>query len=217
MKKKLLIATMVFALVMALAGGATFALFTGSANNEGNTFSAGTVDIDVQRNTGESTPGPMFYTTLEEGMGESWQTGYSAPKYPTGEWKPGDSHKREMTVKNVGSLPVKLARLGAEITGDADFLNDAVAVAEFSSNLIVRVESENDSTELMYEGPLSDFLVPGGVEALYKPEMGSKVGNNVPTQHLNWICTLSTGAGNPLQGKKPVVSFYLTAAQAQNN
>ena len=217
MRKKLLVITMVFALVMALVGGATFALFTSSDSNEAKTFTAGTVDIDIQRNTGEPVPGPMFYSTLEEGMGAPWQTGYSAPKYPIGPWAPGDSHKREMTVKNVGSLPVKIAWIGAKITGDEAFLNNSAAVAEFSNNLIVRVESQNGVTSKMCEVPLSSLLAPGGYKAEFMPVIGPKVEDNVPTQHINWICTLSSNAGNQLQGKKPVVSFYLIAEQAQNN
>lgn len=218
MRRKLIVTTVFFALIMALVGGATFALFTSSDSNEARTFEAGTVNIDIQRNTGEPVPGPMFYTTLQEGMAANWQTGYSAPKYPTGEWKPGDSHKREMTVKNKGSLPAKLVRIGARISGDAEFLNDTDAVAEFCNKLIVRVESQNGSTIKMCEAPLSSLLAPGGVEAEYKPVLVPKVGDyDPPTQHLNWICSLSSDTGNALQGKKPVVSFYLIAEQAQNN
>lgn len=220
MKKKLLIATMIFALVMALVGGATFALFTGSDSNEVKTFSAGTVEINIQRND-DPVPGPMFYTTLEEGMGSDTQNGNRAPKFPTGEWAPGDKHVRGMTVLNTGSLTVKLDRIGAKITGDTDFLNDAAAVKEFKDNLMVKVEAKisEDQYKLMCnEKPLSAFLAPGGVEAdLFKPVIAGREGNNITTQHLRWTCTLSTNAGDPLQGKKPVVSFYLTAEQADNN
>lgn len=53
MKKRLMVSIMMIALVAALVGGATFALFTDTAVNENNTFAAGTVDINTN-------PNPVF-------------------------------------------------------------------------------------------------------------------------------------------------------------
>lgn len=218
---------MAFALAMALVGGATFALFTDSDSNDGNTFSAGTVEIAVQRNASEPTPGPMFYTTTEEGMGDTWQTdeNNAAPGNAHGLWKPGDSHSAEMTVFNKGSLSAKITHLGAEISGDPDFINDTAAKAEFSKYLNVKIERlENGSSDqkvyiTLFEGALSQLLAEGGAknfEADPKVIAGAHSGN-ISSQHLLFTCSLSKDAGDALQGKKPVVSFYLIAQQAKNN
>ena len=53
MKKRLMISIMMIALVAALVGGATFAMFTDTAVNDNNTFAAGTVDISTN-------PNPVF-------------------------------------------------------------------------------------------------------------------------------------------------------------
>lgn len=218
MKKKVIVLSMTFMLVCALVGGASYAWFTDSSTNSTTQIAAGTVDIDAQRNSSDPVPGPMFYTTLSEGTGEPWQTGYDAPQYPTGQWKPGDSHLGTMTVRNVGTLPVRLTKIGAAITGDSIFLADSVAVDQFSQYLNVQVICENGTDHEMYNGPLSGLLVDGGVGSLYVPSMGTPrvtvTGITYPTQHIRWVCTLSKSAGNPLQGKNPKVSFYVVASQA---
>lgn len=49
MKKRILMSLMVIGLVSALVGGATFAIFTDSAVNQNNSFTAGTVNIALDR------------------------------------------------------------------------------------------------------------------------------------------------------------------------
>lgn len=53
MKRKITVSFMIMALVCALVGGATFALFTSQAENSNNSFAAGTVKIDVGSQTYE--------------------------------------------------------------------------------------------------------------------------------------------------------------------
>lgn len=47
MKKKIMVSLMMIALVATLIGGATFAIFTDTATNTNNTFSAGTLDVNA--------------------------------------------------------------------------------------------------------------------------------------------------------------------------
>ncbi len=106
MKKKLL--AIIPAGVMAaslLIGGATYALFTDSATNTGNTFTAGTLTMSTSR---DDIPmaGPMFYTNDNT-------NGWSG----TGLWAPGDSHTRGLFVRNTGSLDGKLATVSAIAEG----------------------------------------------------------------------------------------------------
>ena len=47
MKRKIVVSFLMMALVCALVGGATFAMFTDQSTNAVNTFSAGTVDVNA--------------------------------------------------------------------------------------------------------------------------------------------------------------------------
>lgn len=84
-------------------GGATMALFSSSAANEGNQFTAGTLKITAKRDD-IPNDGPMFYTDTVSHSGT----------LPTGEWAPGDKNTRGLFLKNEGSLPAKLANVTAK-------------------------------------------------------------------------------------------------------
>lgn len=75
---------MIIGLVSALVGGATFAIFTDSAVNQNNTFTAGTLDIVLNNDTDDEVT--SFNVT---------------------DIKPGDSGSAIVNVKNNGSLALK--------------------------------------------------------------------------------------------------------------
>lgn len=77
MRSKIFMSMLMIALVAALVGGATFALFTDTTTNADNTFAAGTVDISA---------GAQTYTVAINNMA------------------PGDSIPGSFVVKNEGSL-----------------------------------------------------------------------------------------------------------------
>ncbi|MBT9147364.1 MAG: Spore coat-associated protein N [Syntrophomonadaceae bacterium] len=81
MKTKILMSIMIIALATALVGGATVALFTDTATNPGNTFSAGTVIVDV----GPTPVTPVIITNMA----------------------PGDTNSGSFTVVNNGTLALK--------------------------------------------------------------------------------------------------------------
>jgi hypothetical protein len=81
MKKKILLSIMAFVMTMALAGGATFALFTSTASNAGKDFSAGTVNIS---DGGNVLSGDVVISNMA----------------------PGDSKAGILTVNNTSSLPI---------------------------------------------------------------------------------------------------------------
>ncbi len=114
MKKKLMLISMVIALVTLLAGGATFAFLTDTASNSANTFVSGTVDIDAYRDGFDTIDGPMFYTTAEEGMTPDDNRGLK----PTGLWAPGDTVVRSLVVHNEGNLDSILYKAEAEQFGN---------------------------------------------------------------------------------------------------
>jgi spore coat-associated protein N len=109
-----------------LVGGATYALFTGSASNVGNTFKAGNVHISEHRHD-IPIEGPMFYTndTVDGRMG-------------TGLWQPKDSHTRGMFYENDGNVDAMLGSIKAEYTGD-----DAKNFAKQSIVTLISFKTKN--------------------------------------------------------------------------
>ena len=63
MKTRIYVSMLVIALTAALIGGATMAWFTDTAVNTGNTFSAGTIDIDLVDHNGNEITTPIFNFT----------------------------------------------------------------------------------------------------------------------------------------------------------
>ncbi|MBT9173545.1 MAG: Spore coat-associated protein N [Syntrophomonadaceae bacterium] len=81
MKTKMFMSMLVIALAAALVGGATMALFTDTAANAGNTFTAGTVDVEV----GAVPAVPVAITNMA----------------------PGDTYNGSFTVRNAGTLELR--------------------------------------------------------------------------------------------------------------
>jgi spore coat-associated protein N len=109
-KKKLtLLATTGIVGIGLVAGGATYAIFTDSASNKTNTFTAGTLKIQSSR---DDIPnyGPMFYTN---------STNSSVGAMPTGLWAPGDKKTRGLFLENKGSLEGVLKQVSILPTNSA--------------------------------------------------------------------------------------------------
>lgn len=91
-----------------LVGGSTFALFSSSATNTNNQFTAGTLHISSNRDD-VPNEGPMFYTsTAPNAQGT----------LPTGLWAPGDKNTRGLFLKNDGTLQARLTTLTAVPTDE---------------------------------------------------------------------------------------------------
>lgn len=132
MRSKIFMSMMMIALVAALVGGATFALFTDTTTNANNTFAAGTVKISA---------GTQTYTVAVDNMA------------------PGDSIPGSFVVKNEGSLKLWY-QVTSSATGDLFTLdaNHAVVVppttewetldpgqsATISYNVTLPLEAGND-------------------------------------------------------------------------
>lgn len=213
MTKKLLLTAVAVLLVSLLVGGATFAIFTDSATNSGNTFSAGRVDISAVRNQGDSVPGPMFYTTAEQGRTTDGQDGL----LPTGIWAPGDSHMRQLDVYNLGSLAVKLTKIKADVDPASGIQPGSPAYTEFINKMNIKVELSG-SSKVLYNGPLAGLL--GGWVDIAPGDIVPLAGSTLlgtPTAHLTFTATLDKSAGNVLQGTNPIFSFSVWAEQQKNN
>lgn len=213
LKKKLLVAFMLMAVSAVFIGGSTYAWFTDSDAITGNTFSTGTVVMTTIRDNGEYVPGPLFYTTAEEGKVLSGPSTGELGLYPTGLWMPGMSATRNLTVTSSGSLAARVCRIGATLTGDTAFMANQDARDEFAINLRVKVTSTSGGNQTLLDRPLAELLADGGAACDVKKIIGA----NGSSQNIDFTCSLSTNAGNSLQGQKPVVSFYLIAEQVANN
>ncbi|AIQ44767.1 hypothetical protein R70723_01745 [Paenibacillus sp. FSL R7-0273] len=120
MKKKKLLITALSSVVLLCAaiGGGTYALFTSSAQNTGNTVTSGTLTLSTHRYD-VPVEGPMFYTNDTD-----------AGRMGTGLWAPKDSHTRAMMIKNTGTLDAKLTDLIALPEGTEGQKADALAFGE---------------------------------------------------------------------------------------
>jgi predicted ribosomally synthesized peptide with SipW-like signal peptide len=226
LKAKLFLLVLTVVLVAALAGGATMAIFTDTAGNTGNTFAAGTVDIEADRGMGEPLPGPMFFTTLAEGATTPGGV-FPHPANVTGPWWPGRTVSRSLEVRNLGSLEVRLNQVSAaiySINGQPPTANPALA-ASFAGNMNVKIYVAGHHTaKVLYDGSLATLLT-GPRTCVYKPLIAPWVGIFPPAPggawppmaHLVYEVTMDIDAGNDLQGIVPVVSFSVFAEQTKNN
>jgi predicted ribosomally synthesized peptide with SipW-like signal peptide len=213
---KLFMLVLAVLLVAGLAGSATMAIFTDTETNTGNNFTAGTVNIEADRDLGDPIPGPMFYTTSAEG-----ETPGGDPPLPanvTGPWWPGRTVTRILDVRNAGSLEVRLHQVSAEITsinGQPPATNQALA-DYFAGNMNVRIYVRDTVAGVLqyvdlFNGPLDTLLTPQ--PALHRP-IFSPTGSIRP---VYYEVTMLSSAGNDLQGIRPVVSFSVFAEQTRNN
>jgi len=93
MDKKILVSMMVIGLVAALAGAGLYAYFYDTAESTGNTFTAGTLDIQVRDSNEE--------------WGDSASGTWSTPT----NWAPGEYFESWIEMKNIGSIGVTHIRV----------------------------------------------------------------------------------------------------------
>lgn len=210
MKSKIFLLVLSLVITISAVAGATYAWFTDSETSSENTFTTGTVDIEVDREN-DYIPGPMFYTTAEEGATPDGTPG----AFMTQLWVPGLMESRQLEVRNMGSLRVRLNQVGAEITsinGQEPSVLPALS-ASFAANMHVRIYTS--AAKVLYNGTLADLI--GGVLCSNPPELLPSVGSFHPHTTLIYEVTMSEDAGNDMQGIKPVVSFWVGAEQTANN
>jgi len=214
-KARILMFYVAVILIGGLLGGTTMALFTDVESNSGNVFVVGSVDIRVDRNLGDPIPGPMFYTNLAEGT----TPGGGVPLNPTGLWAPGDTESRNLDVRNMGSLEVRLHQVSAQITsvnGSPPEQMPALA-ASFANNMNVKIYvAGHPNAKVLYHGSLAALLA-GPQGCLYRPLIAPNLGPWPPMVQLVYEVTMNLSAGNDLQGIVPIVSFHVFAEQTANN
>lgn len=206
MKPKLLMALTSGVVASAVGIGATFALFTDSKSTQGN-FTAGTLCLTSDRNDGDTVPGPMFYVTAAQGATPDNLPGI----YPTGEWAPGDSHTRTLTVSNpksCSSMSGWLASVEA-VAHPGGFL-------PMADKLWVEIYTPMNGPEVKVgEGWLSQFLA-GPVDLKY-PDNSKVPMYLTSNRHMKFKVNYDLSADNTHQGQTLVVDFKVNAEQMSHN
>lgn len=204
--KKLWLIIAAVAAASAVGFGATLALFSDSTSST-NTFTAGTLCLDSERDDGDTVPGPMFYVTATQGQTPAGDPGI----YPTGVWAPGDEHTRTLTVYNGKSCPSMNAWLtsvqAAPHAGGYLPMADKLWVELYTPQLGVDVK--------IGEGWMSDFFAapvpvayPGGAKVpLFKSS----------NRHMKFKVKFDLTADNSYQDKTLIVDFTVNAVQMPNN
>lgn len=156
MKRKVLASLLVIAVVAGLVGAGTWAFFSDTGESTGNTFTAGTLILELANEGG----------SWGEGVTATWQS-------PPG-WAPGDELTNRIWLRNVGSVDGQVAYgdwANPDCGGGANLL-DVTEVTEmtdsldsFSANyvdLFVGVYDQNADGKLsLYELIVGDSFWPG--------------------------------------------------------
>lgn len=129
MRTKTILASLLAVVVaVALAGAGTLALFTAETGSTGNTFTAGTLDIDV------TAPG-------------TWSADYS-------NMAPGDVVTKTLTLKNTGNLELKFAPK-IPVTSGALFSGTGKALVSITYDDPVLLPDETEDVVIAVELPLT--------------------------------------------------------------
>ncbi|WP_191271987.1 SipW-dependent-type signal peptide-containing protein [Neobacillus kokaensis] len=235
-KNKLMMYTLTGVLGIGLSiGGATFALFTSSATNEGNSVTTGTIILKAKRDHGDYVPGPMFYTDYLDPAGKH---PYDVKDVnPSGEaiggWAPGDKIQRTMILTNEGSLDAKITGLKASfrttysqnvpVIGERAIsggLTSGDIYDEFISKANVKV-SIPDEGILLYDGPLSGLISTDTdkyTNLLNNPVlMGTEPPFEPGPLNVTFELSLDKTASNKLQGQTFIFDFGFFAEQVKYN
>jgi len=192
-------------------GGATYALFTDAAVNEDNTFTAGTIILNQERDLGEELPGPMFYSSSVDPTGD-YPYDITKPFPPSGEaiggWAPGDKATRAMNLYNEGTLTAQITKLKANVNPFG--VTEGPAYDEFVDKMNVKVLYPA-SNIVLYDGKLSGLL-NGYVNI--SPVLINAQGMPV---NITFEAGLDLSAGNVIQGEDFVFDFTFYAEQVRNN
>lgn len=200
--------------VSLIVGGATYALFTDSASNSNNTFAAGTINLDQNRDLGDTIPGPMFYSAASDPTGSYPYDQSGVPLSPPGSeaaggWAPGDTVTRAMDLYNRGTLDAKVSRLQASVSAGAT--NSGAAYDQFIDKMNIKVMYPA-LNRVLYDGPLSGLL--NGWVDIATPLRANAGGGAL---NITFEASLDSSADNDLQGQNFIFDFSFYAEQLRNN
>jgi hypothetical protein len=218
MRKNRKLATLVVTGMLITAftiSGATYAIFTSSAQNTNNSYTAGTVNIDIQRDLGDAIPGPMFYTGTSDPTGNyPYNTTKNVPDAPPGAESlgglaPGDQLTRAMNIYNKGTLDVRVKNLRANMNAAGETSGPAFNQFIQKMNIKVNYPAQNKT---LYDGPLVGLL--NGYVSISPFLIATDPSGPA---NITFTATLDKSADNTIQGHSFVFDFGFYAEQKRNN
>lgn len=185
--KRLVLSFMMIVLVCTLVGGATLALFTAEATVADNSVTAASLDLTVDRDNGDTVPGPMFYSDENLGL------------YPTELWYPGYSAHRVMQIENTGSVNAVLDTVRANLQSGSRY---------FADKLEAKITTDPDGNDVVAAGTLGQFI--DGDQAFSPSAISCDVGDLIS---LHFWVTLPSDADDTYQNQSVVLDFTVHGVQ----
>jgi predicted ribosomally synthesized peptide with SipW-like signal peptide len=195
MQKKILVSMMVIGLVAALAGAGLYAYFSDTETSSGNTFTAGTLDLELSAAQG------------------------SVVVLNVGPLAPGDSGSNTWIAKNVGSIAGKLSLTVSAITNNDNGLTEPESEVDTTGgagegelgqylNVVLWVDLDSDGVkdvgEVLYSGTLNGMAGTYSNVAILPKEWSAPI-------ILEW--SIDSGVGNVIQSDS--ASFDITFSLEQ--
>ncbi|MFB6076221.1 MAG: TasA family protein [Candidatus Aenigmatarchaeota archaeon] len=210
MNSKILVALMIIGIASTVAGAGTYAYFSDTETISGNTFTAGTLDLKIDRDPRPdsqnwvngfdvSSEGYRQYINNNVG-GMSYDDLRNQAKFSN--LKPGAEGEQVIDIKNVGSVD-------GDATIDLDFSNgagsDLAQVLEFS----IYYDRDNDGgfETAGPSGTVGDFI---NDPYHLGPVEGS---GNIASVKIEW--SVPTSAGNEIQGDQVIIDAQFGLEQSE--
>lgn len=148
--KKIALSAFSIVTVVALVGGATFALFNDQAQAEDSTFASGDADLKLALGTLTTDPSTLTFTD-------------SVPAPDFSGLYPGYQSNTGIWLKNDSSAPIDLDLVGDIANLDASvFGNDGIN--HLQDNLLVKWTCDTDGNDTLDETPTAEFSVKAWFE-----------------------------------------------------
>lgn len=199
MRLRLVLAITAALLVAIGAVAGTVALFTAKTSAAEPIYTAAELKMNSWRDQGDTVPGPMFYTTADEGKTPGGVPG----RFPTGFWLPGDQYTRVLMIKNTGSADAWLTSVGAVLqAGSSEYL---------AKKLQVKVTADAGGADVLAQGALFDFVAGKA----FAHRIALPV--SPAPKPLYFTVSLPLAADNTYQELPLRVDFSVSAEQMKNN
>ncbi len=185
-KRAFLVSLLSMMLCVSMLIGSTFAWFTDTASTTVNTIQAGTLDIDIQDNSGNSLAGDTLSFVDDSGVIKEDIL-----------WEPGCTYKlQEATLVNRGNLALKFKVEIKGLVGDTELAD------------VIEIKIGNET-----KGTLADLMVdPDGAAYGYLLPAGSQSGDSASIGQIE--LHMMESAGNQYQDKTlEGLAIFVSATQ----
>jgi hypothetical protein len=185
--KQILLSTLTIAAILISVTGASKALFTGTASNNGNTFGAGTLVLTINGAPGTAST-PVFTITNAA---------------------PGDTYNQILSLQNTGSIAASTLLLTSVVVTDSK-PDTSANLGNVLTTYIWEDTNENnmiDAGEPTWVNGVHLTSIPANLNL---GALGVGAGS---TRHFKVKLVFDTGAGNEYQGESISFNFNFQANQ----